>query len=253
MKKRVLVTRASGQAEVFARQLEDAGFEAVVFPVIEFAPPEDPQPLAEAIHNLAAFDWLIFTSSNSVAFFIAALHKEGKKISDLSGLKVCAVGPKTAGAASREEINIELIPEEYQAEGVLEALAQAGIAGKKILFPRAEEGREILPEGLRQTGAELDLVPVYRTIKPEGKERQLEGILKKGVDVISFTSGSTVRNFLEILGENRQMVEGAHIACISDVTAKAAGEYGLEADILPKENTTDSMVEAIRDYFTEIF
>jgi len=253
MKKKVLVTRASGQAEVFARQLQAAGLEAVIFPVIEFAPPEDPRPLAEAIHNLASYDWLILTSSNSLTFFIAALHKEGKTIAALSGLKVCALGPKTADVTKEAGIAIDLIPKRYQAEGVLEALDQAGVSGKKVLFPRAKEGREVLPEGLIQMGAELDLVPVYRTIKPEDKERQLENILKKGVDVISFTSGSTVRNFLEILGDRKGLIEGTRIACISDVTAKVAGEYGLEADILPRENTTDSMVEAIRAYLTETF
>jgi uroporphyrinogen III methyltransferase/synthase len=251
MRKKVLVTRASGQAEVFAHQLQNAGLEAVIFPVIEFAPPEDPQPLAEAIRNITTYDWLIFTSSNSVRFFIDALHKEGKTVSNLSGLKICAVGPKTAEAVKMEGIAIDLIPEQYQAEGVLEAFKETGIKGKKILFPRAKEGRELLPEGLKQMGAELNLVPVYRTVKPEGKEMQLEGILEKGIDIISFTSGSTVKNFLEILGGKRQLIAGPRIACISDVTAKVATKYGFEVDIIPKENTTESMVEAIYRYFTD--
>ncbi|MBE9536262.1 MAG: uroporphyrinogen-III synthase [Proteobacteria bacterium] len=253
MRKRVLVTRASGQAEVFARQLQDAGFEAVIFPVIEFVPPEDSEPLVEAIHNLASFDWLLFTSSNSVAFFITALLREGKTVSDLSGIKICAVGPKTSEATKEAGITIDLVPKKYQAEGVLEAFREVGINDKKILFPRAKEGREILPKGLDRMGAEVNLVPVYRTIKPEGKEKQLEDILKKGFDIISFTSGSTVRNFIEILGEKKQLITGTHIACISDVTAKVAEEYGLEVGILPKNNTTGSMLEAIGDYFTKTF
>lgn len=249
MRKKVLVTRAAGQAEGFARQLEGAGLEALIFPVIEFAPPEDTKALSKAIRNIANYDWLVFTSSNSLHFFIEALHREGKKTTHISSLKVCAIGPKTAEAVRTAGLAIDLTPQHYQAEGVLKAFKEIDIKGKKILFPRAKEGREILPEGLTHMGAEVDLIAVYRTTRPCGREKELGKELEKGIDVITFTSGSTVRNFLHMIGEKKELIKSSKIACISEVTASIVRGLELEVDIIPEENTTESMVEAICRYF----
>lgn len=247
MRKKILVTRAQNQAIDFADILEEKGFETILFPVIEFAPPRDKTSLQAVAQKLETYDWLILTSANCVKYFIQALQSEGKSVSDLNDLKVCAIGPKTADAARYVGLKTSLIPKSYQAEGIIETLKSLGMEGRNILFPRAEEGRDILPDGLRIIGANVDLVPVYRAVRPEGLEGALESILKEGIDVITFTSASIVKNFMQILGEeNKKLLKGAKIACLSDITAGAAEQCGLKTDILPEENTTLSLAEAIR-------
>lgn len=250
MKKRVLITRSKEQAAAFARLLEDYGLEAVIFPTIEFVPPEDKTPFSEALKNLPSYRWLILTSANGVIHFIRGLEDAGGAVSDLSGMNICAIGPKTAEAAEQCGLKVDLIPERYQSEGILDAFRKIDIEGEKVLFPRAKEGRDVLPDGLREMGAEVDLLPVYEGIKPEGKGEELREVLKKGIDVLTFTSGATVRNFMEILGdENRDLIKGAKVACISEVTARTAEKLGLKVDIVPEENTTAALAEAVGRFF----
>ena len=251
MKKKVLITRALDQAGDFAALLEERGFIPLTFPTIEFTPPEDTEKVAKTLRNISSFDWILLTSANGVKFFVESLEKIGPPALLLKNIKVCAVGPKTAESAEKSGLTTDLIPEDYQAEGVLHALAGVGIEGKNILFPRAEEGRDVLPDGLERMGASVELVSVYRTIKPEGKEVKLKTILEKGVDFITFTSGSTVRNFVSILGaSNMHLLSDIKIACISEVTAKIAGNLGIKTDILPLQNTTYSLAEAIKNSLT---
>ena len=247
MKKKVLITRALDQAGDFAALLEERGLIPLTFPTIEFAPPEDTEKVVKILRNISSFDWIVLTSSNGVKFFVECLKKAGDPAHLLKTIKICAVGPKTAQAAEKSGLTINLIPDNYQAEGVLHAFAKIGIEGNNILFPRAEEGRDVLPDGLKSLGAKVELLPVYRTVKPEGKEERLKDILGNGVDIITFTSGSTVRNFISILGEsNRALLNGVKVACISEVTAKTAEKEGIKTDILPSENTTLSLAEAIK-------
>ncbi|MDT8317577.1 MAG: uroporphyrinogen-III synthase [bacterium] len=246
MKKKVLITRALDQAGEFAALLEKFGFLPLIFPTIEFAPPEDTEKVAKTLRNISSFDWVLLTSANAVRFFIQSLEKVGKPALLLKDIKVCAVGPKTAEAAENFGLIVNLIPDDYRAEGVLHALAGVGIEGKKILFPRAGEGRDLLPNGLKELGANVELLPLYRTAKPAGKSEELITLLSQGVDFITFTSGSTVKNFLSMLGEkNLHLLDGARVACISEVTAQTAASLGIQTDILPAQNTTRSLAEAI--------
>ena len=246
MKKKVLITRASDQAGEFAALLEEYGLLPLTFPTIDFSPPEDVEEVVKTLENISSYDWLLLTSANAVRFFIQSLEKAGKPSKLLENIKICAVGPKTAETAEKFGLTIDLVPEDYRAEGVLHAFADVGMEGKRILFPRAEEGREILPDGLEGMGASVKLVPVYRTVKPEGREEKLKAILESGVDFITFTSGSTVKNFLTMLGKNNlHLLDGVKIACISEVTAQAAEKLGIQTDILPTQNTTRSLAEAI--------
>lgn len=246
MKKKVLITRALDQSGEFAVLLEERGLLPLIFPTIEFSPPEDIERVKKIFRNISSYEWILLTSANAVRYFIQSLEKDGSPALLLKNIKICAVGPKTAEAAEKSGLFIDLIPEDYQAEGVLHALAGVGIDGKNILFPRAEDGRDVLPYGLEKMGASVELVPIYRTIKPEGKEGKLKAILEEGVDFITFTSGSTVKNFLSMLGENNlHLLDGVKIACISEVTAQTAASFGIQTDILPVQNTTRSLAEAI--------
>jgi len=250
VKRRVLITRAADQAGEFADHLKRVGFEPLIFPVIEFAPPKDSIIWEMSFSQLSSYDWILLTSANAVRYFIESLEERGINISDLKSIPLCVVGPKTAEVAKKAGLVIDLMPVDFQAEGVLHAFKALGVQGKRILFPRAEEGRQVLPEGLKSLGARVRLVPVYRTVKPEGKEEELKSLLSKGIDVISFTSGSTVRNFLDILGrENLDLLAGVKIACISEVTAGVAAENGMNSDIIPVKNTTLSLAEAIKKHF----
>ena len=251
MKKKVLITRALDQAGDFAALLEERGLIPLIFPTIEFAPPEDSERVLKTLRDISSFDWVLLTSTNGVKFFVENLKKVGDPALLLKKIKVCAVGPKTAGAVEKSGLTTSLIPDNYQAEGVLHAFAGIGINGNKILFPRAEEGRDVLPVGLKELGAKVELLPVYRTIKPEGKEEKLRSILQEGVDFITFTSGSTVRNFVSMLGTNNlHLLSNIKIACISEVTAKTAENLGIKTDIIPLQNTTHSLAEAIKNSLT---
>jgi len=251
VKKKVLVTRAKEQAREFADLLEGFGFQPLIFPLIEFRSPKDKNKLEEGLGHISDCDWLLLTSANAVRFFIEGLKALGLSLSVIKGLSVCAVGPRTAEAAKKAGITIDLLPEKFQAEGVIRSFKKIGIQGQKIFFPRAEEGREVLLYGLANLGADVILVPIYRTVKPEGKEGDLKDLLHKGVDIITFTSGSTVRNFIEMLGnENLPLSQSVKIACISDVTAAVTREYGLKTDIIASKNTIQSLAESISNYFT---
>ena len=249
MKKRVLVTRSREQAPAFAKLLRKYGLEPVIFPTIEFVPPGDTGPVRKALERLSKYRWLIFTSANGVRCFMKILRDSGGSPSDLAGLKVCAIGPKTAEAAEAEGLKVDLVPERYQSEGILEAFNKMDIKGENILFPRAKEGRDVLPEGLEGMGADVDLLPVYEGVKPEGKEEELKAILGEGIDVLTFTSAATVKNFMEMIGGERHLIEGVKVACISEVTAASARELGLDVDIVPGENTAAALAEAVGRFF----
>lgn len=246
---KVLVTRAKEQADEFAYLLKNYGFKPVIFPVIAFEPPEDISIVNRSIQEIESYEWLIFTSTNGVRFFIAALARLGKSVNNLEKIKICTVGPKTAEVAKDFDLNVSLMPESYHAEGVLNSFESININNRTILFPRAEKGNKILPEGLKKMGAKIDMVPFYRTVKPVENEDELTYILNNGIDVITFTSSSTVDNFLSILGNKSDLLKGMKIACISKITAEAVKRHGLGCDIIANKNKTDSLANAIKQYW----
>jgi len=247
---RVLVTRAKDQAEEFAALLRGHGFEPVVFPVIVFESLAGSPAVNNSLENIGSYEWLIFTSANGVNFFMQGMTVHGKSVKSLANLKICAVGPKTAQVAEEFGMNIDLIPEDYSAEGVLRSFECLDIKDSAIMLARAEKGNNVLPEGLKKMGAKVDLVAFYRTIKPVGKEEELKSLLHCGIDVITFTSGSTLDNFLAILGENsRDLLKGIKIACISSITAATAEKHGLKLEIIAGNNKTDSLASAIKKYY----
>ncbi|MGH7797143.1 MAG: uroporphyrinogen-III synthase [Candidatus Binatia bacterium] len=250
--KRIVVTRAGAQAYGLIEQLQRAGGEVVEFPTIEIQPPESFAPFDAAVKNIEHYDWLIFTSVNSVAPFLARLRLAGKSAAAVSSLKIGAIGPETAKRLASAGISASLVPERYQAEGILDAVKPETMKGKRVLIPRAAEAREILPETLRAWGASVDVVIAYRTARPNVDVRPLaERLRQRKIDVITFTSSSTVTNFVRLFGnENLAEIAGASaIACIGPITAQTVAQLGGHADIVAGEFTTAGLTRAIVEHF----
>ena len=249
--KRILITRAQGQTEEFSSLLESYGAAIIPFPTIEIVPPGDWGPLDKAIEKLDAYDWIIFTSVNGVRSFTQRLNDKGRDADALLGKKICAIGPRTQGELEKMGLTVTFMPTEYRAEGVADGLKKRGINGKKILLPRAREARRILPDALREAGAVVNEVEAYRAVRPVKSKDSLETILKKGIDVVTFTSSSTVRNFMELLAD-KTALNGVTVAVIGPITAETVRNYGLEPVIAPAEYTIPALVEAIVEYFKQV-
>lgn len=244
----ILVTRAGAQAQQFAEQIEAAGADVLALPTIEIRPPESFAALDEAIRNLELYDWIIFTSVNGIAPFLERLERAGKTTAAFGSIAVGAIGPATASRLAASGITAAIVPERYQAEGILDQLAAAAMAGKRVLIPRAAQARDVLPETLRAWGARADVVTVYRTAIPKVDVAPVrERLRARQVDVITFTSSSTVNNFVRLLGGEKlaAIANGSRIACIGPITAETVIQAGGHPDIVAQEFTTAGLVRAI--------
>jgi uroporphyrinogen III methyltransferase/synthase len=250
--KKILITRAREQSGDFATLLKKMGAEVIQFPTIEIVPPLRWRELDQAMDQLASYDWLIFTSANGVNFFWERL-KERKKHPHLpSSLKVCAIGPATARQLREKRVSVDYMPKEFVAESILEGFEKMFIKGKRILLARAKKARDILPNGLKKMGAGVDVVEVYRTVKPKGGSKRLKELLAEGkIDGIAFTSSSTVDHFVKLLKKENleKLLKGIAIACIGPVTARTAREWGMKVKIQPKQYTIPGLTRAISQYF----
>ncbi len=239
--RRILVTRPRRQADGLLDGLRVAGFEPVCFPVIEIRPVEDNSALDEALRHLDRYEWIVFTSVNGVEVVFDRLA-EGAKLP-----RVAAIGPKTAEALRERGVTPEFTPEEYVAEAILPGLGD--VRGKRVLLPRAEIARKALPEAIRAAGGEADEIAVYRTLPAQPDAAGLEA-LKSGLDWITFTSPSTVENFIEVVrGEGLDPLRlpgNPRIACIGPITERAAREAGFEVAVVAKDYTTEGLVEAVK-------
>lgn len=251
--KRVLMTRAKEQAGELAALLTGYGAEAIEAPTIMIVPPFDWAPVDQAISRIETYHWIIFTSVNGVARFMTRLWETGFDSRCLGGRQLCCIGPRTAEELEKFGVKADVIPTDYQAEGVLEALEQRDLKKVRILIPRAEVARELLPGELRARGAHVDVVPVYRTVIPDPNDGGLrQQLMDHRIQVVTFTSSSTVKNFVTMLGgvdAVRVLVRSVTIACIGPITAKTAEEHGLTVSIMPKENTIPALVDAIAHYY----
>ena len=228
-------------------RLQELGAEPFFFPVIETIAPDDWSPLDDALNNLSQYDGLIFTSVNGVRFFADRLKAIEQDIRELKGIRIFTIGPKTAEAVRDLGIRVDVVPENFVAESLIESIEN--IKGQRFLLPRAKVAREILPEQLRKMGAVVDVVPAYQTILPSPSTSALEKRLKEGsIDVITFTSSSTVKNFLTLMGDKSE-IKKAKIACIGPITAKTAQDAGLNVDIMPEQYTVSSLLDAIEIFF----
>jgi uroporphyrinogen III methyltransferase/synthase len=249
--KTVVVTRKGDQAESMIDQLRELGAEPFFFPVIETIAPDDWSPLDNALNNLSQYQGLIFTSVNGVRFFAERLKTIDQDIRELKGLRVFTIGPKTAEAVRDLGIHVDVVPENFVAESLIASIGKENIKGKRFLLPRAAVAREILPEQLRKMGAILDVAPTYQTVLPDPQVTELSMRLKAGnIDVITFTSSSTVKNFLALTGDKLlPAIRKVKIACIGPVTANTAREAGLNVEILPEQYTVSSLLDAIESFF----
>jgi uroporphyrinogen III methyltransferase/synthase len=250
--KRIVVTRSRGQASVFAEMLIDRGATTIEFPTIDVVPPTSWDELDGAIGKIEHYNWIIFTSANAVRFFMERLRALGKDLRMLKGVNICTVGPKTAEALEAWGLRADLVPEEFKAEGVLAALGGIKVKGQKFLIPRAKVARELIPDKLRELGADVTVATAYENIKPVADLERVKKLLEeKKISVVTFTSSSTVHNFVEILGqkEYKTLLAGVIVACIGPVTAKTAEEYGMHTDIMPKDYTIPAFVDAMVDFF----
>jgi len=250
--KRILVTRSREQASAFAELLEAYGAEVLEFPTIEILPPESWEGLDAAIGRLTNYHWIIFTSANGVEFFMRRLSFHGRDVRELKGIRICAIGPATAEALGKWGLRADLLPSEYRAEAILEGLAAIAIKGQRFLLPRAQGARDVLPKEISRRGGEIDVVTAYRTVKAGVDPQRVKELLGEGkIHAITFTSSSTVTNFLDLLnGENiKDLLQGVTIASIGPITAEAARQQGIKTDIQPTQYTIPALAEAIVDYF----
>ena len=244
--KRILVTRARSQASKLTAKLENLGAEVIEVPAITITDPVDLYAaLDQAIGQLQDYHWVMFTSANGVKHFFARLLQAGKDARALGYAKIAAIGSATAAELKKYGLVADVVPGEYRAEGIIEAMKGKLPPHAKILLPRAEEAREILPEKLREMGAEVDVVSAYRTVCAAADGEALTSELNEGrIDMVTFTSSSTVKNLVNIIG-SADLLNGVKTACIGPVTADTAKSLGIEPDIIAKEYTIDGLVEAI--------
>ncbi|HEY8692610.1 MAG TPA: uroporphyrinogen-III C-methyltransferase [Chloroflexota bacterium] len=239
----VLVTRPREQSASFAEGLREAGAQVYEVPLIELRAPEDWAAVDAAIQRLGDYDWVVFTSANGVRGFCERIKAQGRDARAFAGARVCAIGPETARALEAYGLRADVLPEEYVAEAVAEALAPH--QPRQVLIPRAKVARDVLPEMLRRAGAEVEVLEVYRTEAPSGAAERLHSALDR-VDVVTFTSSSTVTNFLGLAGG---LPAGVKVACIGPITAETARERGLQVDITAAGYTADGLKRALVDHF----
>jgi uroporphyrinogen-III synthase len=251
---RVLVSRAKEQAGALTSALRQLGCEVVEIPFIEIRKPRSYRPLDSALRDLAAYDWLILTSVNGVNALFQRLAKQGLDVSSLAHLKIAAIGPATRKAIEEHALQVTVTPKEYLAESVVAALHRR-VKGKRVLLVRAKVARDVIPRELRKAGALVDVVEAYETVAPKSSAKRLRAVLARvrRPHAITFTSSSTVRNFVQLLGLRGARVtlrksephHGVHTASIGPVTSATLREFGLPVDIEARKYTILGLVAAI--------
>jgi len=253
MGRSIVVTRAREQASELVKRLSDLGAECLECPTIKVAPPDDLKPLDKAIENLSTYDWLIFTSVNGVNFFFDRLFVNNKDVRALSNVHTAVIGPATAKRLFDFGLQSDIVPESYRAESIIKAFAGKDINGKKMLLPRAKEARPILPLELIRMGAVIDEVTAYCTrAVQDNADLMLTQLREKTIDLITFTSSSTVKNFHALLPPEdlESLMQGVTVASIGPITADTARNLGFDIHIIAESFTIPGLCEAIKQYYT---
>ncbi len=245
--KNIVITRSRAQASDLVSMLSENGACVIQFPTIEIVPLEDYSHLYKEFERLHLYDWIIFTSVNSVEIFFKKLFEKGLDSRALYNTKICAIGPATANKIRHYSIIPDLVPPKYVAESIIEALGKDDIASKNILIPRALEARKILPDELKRLGAKVNVVPVYKTVLgSQDKDTVIEMIKNNMIDYVTFTSSSTVKNFFKLIPTDLiKHNPKIKFACIGPITANTLKEHGFDSHVIPENYTIPDLVQEI--------
>ncbi|NWJ45285.1 MAG: uroporphyrinogen-III synthase [Chloroflexi bacterium] len=255
--RRIVVTRAKEQSGGLLEHLREIGADALEFPVIKTVPPETWDEIDGVIAELSTYNWVVFTSVNGVEYFWQRMIASGKDSQSFSGVKSAAVGSATADSLRSKGVEADLIPTRFVAEAILDTLGE-NLQGQRFMLPRADIARQVLVTGLEERGAIVTQITAYRTVvggESGISPSDLLQLLEQGqVDVVTFTSASTVRNFATRLSSVStktlpELLKDSAVACIGPITASAALEMGLKIDLQPGKYTIDELVVCISDYF----
>jgi len=253
---RILVGRARHQASALSSGLSKLGAQVIEIPFIEIRPPRSYKPLDSALKNIATYDWLILTSANGVEAFWNRLKKKHLTKKHLLHLKIAAIGPATKSAIEAHGLHVDVVPKEYLAEAVVRSLWRK-VAGKRVLLARAKVARDVIPRELRKLGGQVDVVEAYETVLPQSSRMRLRAVLadpKRRPHLITFTSSSTARNFVQLLGKNawrgRALSDSRRgprprFASIGPVTSATLRELGLPVDLEAEKYTIPGLIHAI--------
>lgn len=247
--KRIVVTRAANQSRYLCERLKQLGATPVLVPAIRIIPVEDTTAIDDAIANIGSYDWVVFTSTNAVEMFLERMGSLGRESGALAGARIAAVGPATEAALASHGIKPDFVPDEFIGDAIASGLGE--LSGRRLLLPRADIAREELPDLLRRAGAVVDDVAVYRTL-PAPFEAEHCDALAAGVDAVTFTSGSTARNFAAALRGStlpESILDRAVLACIGPATTNEARKAGLRVDVTAESYTSEGIIEALVRHF----
>ena len=250
---RVLVGRTRHQASALSSELKTLGADVIEIPFIEIRKPKSYKPLDLALRRIAEYDWLILTSVNGVEALNARMKQLRMSPTIFGHLKIAAIGPATRKKIEQLGLEVSVVPPQYVAESVVESL-RGVINRQRVLLARAKVARDVIPRELRKNGAQVDVVEVYETVLPQASQKALKAIMrdpKRRPHVITFTSSSTVRNFVKLLGGHGRsphpVVDGIKLASIGPITSATLREFGLRVDVEAKEYTIPGLVHAIEE------
>ena len=250
--RRIVITRPRAQAGEFVGLIERLGGRVVEFPTIEIVPPASYAPLDRAIREIKKYQWIIFTSVNGVKHFWKRFIGLKRRASDLRGIRIAAIGPRTAKELESLGLAVDLLPRQYRAEAIAEKLGSGRAQGKRVLLPRAAEARDVLPLTLKRWGATVDVVEAYRTVAAGGNAATLRSMLRrKEIDVVTFTSSSTVNYFAALFPEDDapDLLQNCLVACIGPITRETAERLGIRVDVVAGEFTIPGLMRVIVEHF----
>lgn len=244
---RVLVGRARHQASALSAALKKLGADVIEIPFIEIRQPRSYKPLDTALKNVARYDWLILTSVNGVEAFSARMRRLRITPKQLVHLQIAAIGPSTRREIEKLRLKVSIVPPKYVAESVVDSLRDH-VRGKKVLLVRAKVARDVIPHGLRNLGAKVDVVEAYETVVPVSSKRKLQSLMRdknRRPHIVTFTSSSTVTNFVKLIGMQDAMLDGIKLASIGPVTSATLRQFSLPVDTEAKEYTIPGLTRAL--------
>ncbi|MCF6138120.1 uroporphyrinogen-III synthase [Pseudalkalibacillus berkeleyi] len=244
---KILITRSEEQALPFVREIEKKGGEALVIPLLSFRLPDDTSNVRQAIHQVDDFQWIVFTSQNAVRFFIQLMNEEKLPISRLQACKIAAIGRKTYHLLKDLGVKVDFYPSEFVGEQFVTEFKTQTDRSDRVFIPHGNLSRSTIKDSLREFGLDVHDVILYETYFDPKHQTKLREVMDQHIDILTFTSPSTVHFFFKIVGEDFSLND-RYTACIGPITANALKEYGISANIIAKEYTIDGLVDSIESF-----